>query len=291
NFDENTVSIDGTGDPTTMKVNYESKRAKQRKKKHGEVSPSEVQNHMPMQDKKHDFQYDVLSVGAHTKIIAGFSTADDHKIGELSHAPAVIEQTVQNVPNFAILLGDALYANRPFCRLVASCNAVLYSLPKSNANLRSHGVPEWKKMMYELILDPQGFLNVYHNRSISETANSMIKRREPIPIRKRLSWRKSMEEYVKVNIHNIRQSGYLVYLVPHAAKAPLRAVSFVPKPVRAATSLIARELGHRYENGRLVGRQIAALAIENLLPCSDKELPDCLENNGLLDVLGYKKKP
>ncbi|EQD30351.1 hypothetical protein B2A_14157, partial [mine drainage metagenome] len=40
NFDENTVSIDGTGDPTTMKVNYESKRAKQRKKKHGEVSPS-----------------------------------------------------------------------------------------------------------------------------------------------------------------------------------------------------------------------------------------------------------
>ncbi len=61
--------------------------------------------------------------------------------------------------------------------------------------------------------------------------------------------------------------------------------------VWAATSLIACELGHTYENGRLVGRQIAALAIENLLPCSDKELPDCLENNGLLEVLGYKKKP
>lgn len=223
NSDENAASIDGTGDPTTMKVNYESKRAEQRNKKQRKCGISEVENHMPMQDKKHDFQYDVLSVGVHTKIVAGFSTADDHKIGELSQATAVVEQTAQNVPNFAIMLGDTLYANRPFCGLVSSYGAELYSLPKSNAHLKASGIADWKRMTYEFILDPQGFLNTYHDRSMSETVNSMIKRREPIPIRKRLSWRKSMEEYLKINIHNIRQFCYLVYLAPQLVKVPLRA--------------------------------------------------------------------
>jgi hypothetical protein len=40
----------------------------------------------------------------------------------------------------------------------------------------------------------------------------------------------------------------------------------------AVVGLIACRLGHKYENGRFVGRQIAAIAIENLLSCSDKEL-------------------
>ena len=61
--------------------------------------------------------------------------------------------------------------------------------------------------------------------------------------------------------------------------------------VWATASLIAQELGHKYENGRLVGRQIAAISIENLISCSDKELPDRLEDSGLLQSLGYKKKP
>lgn len=61
--------------------------------------------------------------------------------------------------------------------------------------------------------------------------------------------------------------------------------------VLAAASLIALQLGHKYQKGKLVGREIVALAIENLLPCSDKELPDRLEDNGLLELLGYKKKP
>ena len=61
--------------------------------------------------------------------------------------------------------------------------------------------------------------------------------------------------------------------------------------VWAAASLIAVSTGHIYAKGRLVGRQITAIAIENLLGCSDKELPDRLEDNGLLQLLGYDKKP
>lgn len=160
-------------------------------------------------------------MGVHTKIIAGFSTVDNHKIGELAQAAVAVEQTVQNVPNFALMLGDTLYANKPFCALIESCNAALYSLPKSNVTLRARGVPGWKRMAYELILDPQGFLEVYHGRSMSETANSMMKRREPTPIKKRLPGRRNMEEYVKVDIHNLRQSCYLVYLAPTLTRMPL----------------------------------------------------------------------
>jgi transposase len=224
NFSETTFGIDGTGDPTTMKVNYESKRAEQRKemeKKAKLGSRHDVNASWP--SKKHDFQYDVISGGMHTKVIAGFSTTDDHHIGEFTQFPSVIKQTFDNAPNLSIVVGDRLYANRPACREVSFYGAALYSLPKSNATLRSRGVSDWKRMAYEFILDPQGFLNIYHNRSISETINSMMKRREPVPIRKRLSWRKGTEETLKVNIHNLRQSCYLRYLAPSMTKVPLYA--------------------------------------------------------------------
>jgi hypothetical protein len=42
----------------------------------------------------------------------------------------------------------------------------------------------------------------------------MMKRREPTPLRKRLDERRDTEEFLKGNIHNIRQCGYLVYLKP-----------------------------------------------------------------------------
>jgi transposase len=224
NFVEDTFGTDGTGDPVTNKVNYESKRSDQRKeleKKEKGRNKQDINASWP--SKKHDFQYDVISAGMHTKIIAGFSTTGDHHVGELTQFPCVMEQTSKNAPSMAIMLGDRLYANRPTCKLVSSYGVALYSLPKSNSTLRSHGVFDWKRMMYEFILDPQGFLGVYHGRSISETVNSMMKRREPTPIRKRLSWRKSTEEGLKVYIHNLRQSCYLTYLAPELTRTPLHA--------------------------------------------------------------------
>lgn len=74
-------------------------------------------------------------------------------------------------------------------------------------------------MLYALILDPQKWLESYHDRSISETGNSMLKRREPTKIRKKLSGRKAIEESLKFNVHNIRQIGYLQYLAPRLLRA------------------------------------------------------------------------
>ena len=213
NFNEDMAGFDGTGDPNTMKVNYESKRSEQRAK------TKEMSCAWP--SKKHDFQYSEIGAGMHTKIISGFSSTDDHHIGELSQFPNAMHQTHHNIPNLAIVVGDSLYACRSVCKQVGDYGAALYSLPKSNSTLKSYGVWNWKRMTYELILDPQGFLKVFHNRSISETVNSMMKRREPIPIRKRISWRKDVEEFLKVNVHNLRQSCYLSYLAPTMTKIPL----------------------------------------------------------------------
>lgn len=132
-----------------------------------------------------------------------------------------MEQAARNVPNLSVTLGDPLYANRIFCGLVASYGAVLYTLPKSNATLRAYGVPEWEMMTYEFVLDPQGFLNIYHGRSISETVNSMLKRREPTLIRRRIPSRKDTAEYLKINVHNLRQSCYLTYIAPDLTRTPM----------------------------------------------------------------------
>jgi hypothetical protein len=66
NANESDFSIDGTGDPCNMKVNYESKRAEQHRAKSAKTSkePSDI-----FPGKRHDFQYSVFTVGRSTKII------------------------------------------------------------------------------------------------------------------------------------------------------------------------------------------------------------------------------
>lgn len=212
NSNEKKFSIDGTGDPCTMKVNYESKRAQQRKQKQTQAG-KEKEDAFP--GKKHDFQYSVLSIGTTTKIIGGFATTDDHSRGELSFFKDVVAETLGNCPGFDTLCGDGIYANRVACALLEEPEVTPLFLPKSNVTFRSKGVPLWKSMLYSLAEDPQKWLECYHDRSISETGNSMLKRREPAKIRKKLSRRKGIQEALKFNVHNIRQICYLRYLAPN----------------------------------------------------------------------------
>jgi transposase len=215
NANETTFSTDGSGDPTSNKVNYESVRSEQRKKDDSSAAGS-----FPSpRSRRHDFQYTVSSVGVHTKIYAGLSTADDHSIGELSSFPSVVSQTRINCPSMETMLGDSLYASRQACAMVAAHGARPYFLPKTTSTLRSRGVPAWKEMTYEFVDDPQEYLRVYHMRSISETANSMDKARFPARIRKRLSWRKRTEEFLRKDVHNVRQYCYLRYLEPDLVRS------------------------------------------------------------------------
>lgn len=207
---EDKISFDGSGDPTTSKINYETIRSEQRK---NDGNNAEIKGEWP-ESKKHNFQTSVFGVGVHTKIISGFSSADNHSMGELSHLPAVLLQSNLNAPNMKFGLGDSLYAKRPVCKLMDSYGYKFYALPARNATMKIKGVKAWRNITLDLVKDPQNWLRIFHDRSISETVNSMMKRRESTKIRKRISSRKWIEEFLKGNIHNIRQCCYLIYLAP-----------------------------------------------------------------------------
>ena len=217
NSSESTFAADGSGDPSTVKVNYESRRAEQRKEKRD--GKEREQPLFPGSTvRKHDFQYLVLTAGVHTKIISAFSSTDDHSIGELSHFPSLMDTTALNCPSMDTMLGDGLYAARTICAVTEKYGVTPYFLPKSNSTFRSHGVPSWLHMTHAFVLDPQQWLSIYHMRSNVETVMSMLKRKLPTKIRKKLPERKKTEEFLKANVHNVRQCCYLRYTEPELVK-------------------------------------------------------------------------
>jgi transposase len=219
NANEDTFSFDGTGEPTSTKVNYESVRSEQRRKEEDASSSSSSSTTAAGSwPSRHEFQYSESSVGVHTKIFGGSTSTDGHSVGELLMLPSVLSQTRISCPSMETVLGDALYSTRPACSMVTASGARPYFFPKVNSIFMSHGVPSWKEMLYGFVDDPQQWLRVYHMRSISETANSMDKRRFPSKLKKRLAWRKDVESFLRRDVHNIRQYSYLSYLQPDLIK-------------------------------------------------------------------------
>jgi transposase len=214
---EKIFSTDGTGDPNTMKVNYESKRSQQRLERRNNKDRKES-DAFPHTKGKHDFQYSSFSAGVHTRIIAGLYTTDDHSTGELSMFPDIMAQTVNLCPQIEVMLGDALYSSRKICSIVDQYGITPYFLPKTNATFRAKGVESWKAMLYRFVENPQSWMEQYHMRSISESVNSMIRRKMPVKIRKKLPQRKETEETLKINMHNLRQYSYLRHTNPEMIK-------------------------------------------------------------------------
>ncbi len=220
NANEDTFSFDGTGEPTSTKVNYESVRSEQRRKDEDSSTTTTAAAAAAADSwpSRRGFQYSESSVGIHTKIFGGSTSTEGHSVGELLMFPSVLSQTRISCPSMKIVLGDALYSTRPACSMVTASGAKPYFFPKVNSIYMSHGVPSWKAMMYEFVDDPQQWLSIYHMRSISETANSMDKRRFPSKLKKRLAWRKDVESFLRRDVHNIRQYSYLSYLQPDLIK-------------------------------------------------------------------------
>jgi transposase len=228
NSKETTFAFDGTGEPTSTKVNYESVRSEQRsreeEKEEKEEKPDDERgttttttttaSSTTWPSTRHDFQYGVSSVGVHTLMYGAFRTTGDHSVSEFSCFSSLVAETRIDCPSFETVLADSLYANRVACEIAARYGVKLYSLPKTNATFRSHGVPSWMEMTYEFVGDPQKFLEVYHNRSLAETSNSMDKTKFPWKIRRRIPHRKDAASSLRRYLHNIRRYGYLGYLKP-----------------------------------------------------------------------------
>jgi transposase len=206
NANEDTFSFDGTGDRVSSKENYEAVRSDQRK----ECDTPDWTGLPP----RHAFQLAVIASGVHTKMIAGFASTGDRSMGELSMFSDVLYQTRINCPQMRTALGDALYSTRNACMLVSQYGSRPYFMPRRNSTLKPAGVPSWKSMLFEFVDDPQSWLHVYHMRSISESINSVDKRKFPWKLRKKLAWRRAAESFLRRQIYNIRQYHNLSYLQP-----------------------------------------------------------------------------
>lgn len=212
---EMTFSFGGTGFSASNKENYADKRQKQNSKKGSKKSKSaskeQADDSFPESNSsaKRGFSYAVMGVGVQYKLISDISISPDHSIGETTMFPEAFDQTLCCHPNLENVLGDGIYGCRWITDLVSANHATPYFLPRSNVTFKSKGALGWYNMLYSLWEDPQGWLEEYHKRSISETVNSMVKRRFGAPLRKRLDSRKETETRLKLVAHDIRRVGYL----------------------------------------------------------------------------------
>jgi len=203
---EKVFSIDGSGSPTRMRQSYSADRERQRKKGDGAESSDRFAHGL------HDYVYSVITVGIRYKLITAYHNTTDHSIGELAFFEDSMRETKTLHPAIEMVAGDGLYAGRPCCRIVNEIGAIPRFLPRRNVTRKRLGVKAWMDMLDDLANDPQGWLKEYYQREASETVNSVMKRLNQWPLRKRLNPRKRTEDRLRGLCYNIRQLCYLVYL-------------------------------------------------------------------------------
>jgi len=203
---EKVFSVDGTGQPVSSKQNYASDRSKQNKTR-GLQTRSDA---FPVAEKPYVSSVGVI--GVKYKLYASWSSTTRKDVGERSMFDDVFEDAFDIHPQMQCLLGDGLYANRPTCKTVGDTGVTPVFLPARNVTMQKKGVKYWVSMLSWIHDDPQGFLRVYHGRSISETGFSMDKRAFPKPVSKRLSVRKETATSLRYLCHNVRQLVYIKFL-------------------------------------------------------------------------------
>ena len=221
---EHAFSIDGSGTPTSMKQNYAHDRERQRKGRKGdEKDADKADDSFPESTK--DYVFAVATVGTEYKLIASYQNSNDHSRGEMSFFRDAAQETKAMHPEMDMLCADGIYTNRPACEVLQELGITPRMMPKRNVTLKRKGVFSWTQMLMALLRDPQGWLRQYYLREASETVNSMLKRRNPGPLKKRLDDRKLTEDLLRGLNHNVRRLCYLYYLIDLQVLTRLRALA------------------------------------------------------------------
>jgi transposase len=187
---ETKFSIDGTGMPTSIKQNYANDR----------------------DDNKKRAVYDMLigMVSVQSKLFSAFDIT-----GPGSEAPffiPLLDETMERFNRVNLVCSDGTYFTFDILKHIVSVGAVPRIMPREDTVLKSYGCMAKKKMLLELLKDPQKWLEEYHNRSISESANSVLKRRFTRPLLKRRGDRRVSECSFRVCTYNLRRLGYIHYI-------------------------------------------------------------------------------
>jgi len=126
---------------------------------------------------------------------------------------------------------DAAYLSRNNCDAIAAYGSTPRVYPKSNTVVNQRGSKAWTQMLLVFITNPQQWLEEYHMRLISESGNSVMKRRFPRNLLKRDDTRRKCEAFSRACVYNLRQlNSYII--MPRNTRL-LAKLSFVPKPSKA----------------------------------------------------------
>lgn len=188
---EHNFSIDGTGLPTSTKQNWEQDKKK-----------SETKGYEKM----------VAMVGTTYKMISAVTLTENPEGNESPYLEPLVMETAKKYDEIDLVTGDAAYISRENCNIIASIGAIPRIYPKQGITLRQKGSKAWTGMLLSFINDPQKWLEEYHSRSISETANSTYKRDFPVPLRRKINVRRKQEAFTRVCDYNLKRRCYLRYL-------------------------------------------------------------------------------
>ena len=189
---EHTFGPDGTGLSTSNKQNYENDR------RGGDTHKG--------------YEKMIVMVGCTYKLFSAFEFAQSAFDHESPYFESLLTQTKQNYSRIDLVGADSAYLSRHNCSLVKDVGAVARLYPKEGVMMRQDGSVAWRRMLLDLLHDPQKWLSEYHVRSNAETAFSTLKRDYPIPVRKKLPERKEQEVFSRVCNYNIKRLCYLNYL-------------------------------------------------------------------------------
>jgi len=189
---EHEFGPDATGLSTSSKQNYEIDRAKDQTNK--------------------GYEKMLVMVGLKYKIISSFRYANKPTDHESPYFKTMLKETAVRYGRLDLVAGDAAYLSRHNCDLVVALGGVPRFYPKKGTTLRQRGSVAWRKMLEELLADPQKWLEDYHKRSNVEGCFSTFKRDNPLPLRKKLDERKEQEAFTRACNLNIKRLCYLNYL-------------------------------------------------------------------------------
>lgn len=193
--EEKNFAIDGTGMPSSIKQNYAND------KENGKGNAMKGYKKL------------IAIFGEKYKLIGSCDIADA-KDNESPYLQPLLGELMEVYEELNLVSGDSAYLSRDNCNAIAKYGGTPRIYPKSNTVVKQRGSKAWTQMLLAFIIDPQKWLEEYHIRSISESGNSVVKRRFPRPVLKRNNTRRKCEAFARVCIYNFRQLNYIHYLCP-----------------------------------------------------------------------------
>jgi transposase len=141
-----------------------------------------------------------ISVDVHTGVVHSFTTTRWNR-----HDSREFSRLIKRLPDVDKVLGDKAYCSRANCQLVADKHGTPYLSFRENAASRPRRSLAWVISFRAWKRDPDGWLVIYHLRSIVESVFSSMKRRWGSFLQSRKRWMQKRELALKVFAYNVKQ--------------------------------------------------------------------------------------